>query len=146
MLDWPLVNNVERSETCRRPLVVGSHEAGNRDFDTHTQIARTPQLTVSLPGPDGGIDLSSALAYLGENGINNLLVEAGGDIAASFIKSGLLDELIVYQSPDIMGASARAMVNLPDILKMSEKIKFEYRDLRTIGRDLKIILQPLEKH
>lgn len=104
------------------------------------------QRTVSLPGPDGGIDLSSALAYLGENGINNLLVEAGGNIAASFIKSGLLDELIVYQSPDIMGASAQAMVNLPDILKMSEKIKFEYQDLRKIGRDLKLSLIPTATH
>jgi len=101
---------------------------------------------VAFPGTDRGLDLLSVLAYLGEQEINNLLVEAGGQIAASFIKSRLVDELIVYQSPDIMGASAQAMVNLPDLLKMSEKIKFEYQDLRKIGRDLKLSLLPSDTH
>jgi diaminohydroxyphosphoribosylaminopyrimidine deaminase/5-amino-6-(5-phosphoribosylamino)uracil reductase len=74
------------------------------------------------------------------------MVEAGGTLAAGFIKAGLVDELIVYQSPDIMGASAQAMINLPEILKMSEKIRFEYQDLRKIGRDLKLTLHATPGH
>ena len=94
----------------------------------------------SLPVMDGRIDLHAVLEFLGKQEINNLLVEAGGTLAAAFIEHDLVDELVVYQAPDIMGASAQAMINLPHILKMSEKIKFEYRDVRTIGRDLKFVL------
>ena len=97
---------------------------------------------VEMPTDDSGLELTAVLAYLGEHQVNDLLVESGGTLAASFIKAGLVDELIVYQSPDIMGASARAMFNLPEILKMSEKIRFEYQDLRKIGRDLKFVLIP----
>ncbi|MCP4008787.1 MAG: bifunctional diaminohydroxyphosphoribosylaminopyrimidine deaminase/5-amino-6-(5-phosphoribosylamino)uracil reductase RibD [Proteobacteria bacterium] len=101
---------------------------------------------VVLPAPDGRLDLASVLAYLGDQQMNNILVEAGGTLAAGFIKAGLVDELIVYQSPDIMGASAQAMINLPEILKMSEKIRFEYRDVRKIGRDLKLSLHATPGH
>ena len=95
---------------------------------------------IALPASPEGVDLGALLDWLGERETNKLLVETGGTLAASFVQQGLVDELIVYQSPDIMGASAQAMLKLPEILKMSEKIKFEYRDLRTIGRDLKITL------
>ncbi len=91
---------------------------------------------------NGRLDLTAILDYLGEQKINNVLVEAGGTLAAEFIKSGLVNELVVYQSPDIMGSSAQAMINLPKILKMNEKIEFEYQDLRKIGRDLKLTLIP----
>jgi diaminohydroxyphosphoribosylaminopyrimidine deaminase/5-amino-6-(5-phosphoribosylamino)uracil reductase len=104
-------------------------------------VTRNMENTVSLPASDGKIDLSSVLAYLGQQQINNVLVESGGTLAASFIKAGLIDELVIYQSPDIMGSSAKAMVNLSEIKKMSEKIEFEYRDLRKIGRDLKLVLK-----
>lgn len=97
---------------------------------------------IEMPTDQTGLNLQAVLSYLGEHQVNDLLVEAGGTLAASFIKAGLVDELIVYQSPDIMGASARAMINLPEILKMSEKIRFEYQDLRKIGRDLKLVLTP----
>jgi len=89
---------------------------------------------------DGRLDLAAVLAYLGTQQMNNVLVEAGGTLAAGFVKAGLVDELVVYQSPDIMGSSAQAMFNLPEMLKMSEKIRFEYQDLRKIGRDLKLTL------
>jgi len=101
---------------------------------------QTSTKVIALPAADGGLDLGAVLQYLGEQQINNVLLEAGGTLAGGFIKAGLVDELVVYQSPDIMGASAQAMVNLPEILKMSEKLKFEYRDLRKIGRDLKLTL------
>ena len=142
----------------RQPLrlVVGSADRLPNDAAIYRQQGETvsvvatevadsdpcPGETVTIPGREGGVHLPALLDWLGKREINNLLVETGGTLAASFVRQGLVDELIVYQSPDIMGASAQAMINLPDILKMSEKIKFEYRDLRTIGRDLKLTLTP----
>ena len=115
-------------------------------FTAQTEAqSKVADRSVALPDENGAIDLSAALEYLGGQEINQLLVETGGNLAASFIGQGLVDELVVYQSPDVMGASAQAMINLPDILKMSEKIKFEYRDLRKIGRDLKLTLIPAKQ-
>ncbi|MEE9447659.1 MAG: bifunctional diaminohydroxyphosphoribosylaminopyrimidine deaminase/5-amino-6-(5-phosphoribosylamino)uracil reductase RibD [Arenicellales bacterium] len=97
---------------------------------------------VILPLAHGRIDLDTLLEYLAQQEINDVMVEAGGILAASFIKAGLVDELVVYQSPDIMGASAQPMINLPEILQMNEKIQFEYQEVRKIGRDLKLTLIP----
>jgi diaminohydroxyphosphoribosylaminopyrimidine deaminase/5-amino-6-(5-phosphoribosylamino)uracil reductase len=105
---------------------------------------RVPGL-YSLPVTDERIDLHALLDFLGEQETNNLMVEAGGTLAAAFIAQDLVDELVVYQAPDIMGASAQPMINLPQILKMSEKIKLEYQDVRKIGRDLKCVLTPGSK-
>ena len=93
----------------------------------------------------GKLDLHAVLEVLGTKEINQLMVEAGGALAASFIQAGLVDELVVYQSPDIMGSNAQAMINLDQILKMSQKIEFEYQDVRKIGRDLKLVLTPKQK-
>ena len=99
---------------------------------------------IALEQQNEQIDLRTLLNYLGQQEMNNVMVEAGGTLAASFIKAGLVDELVVFQSPDIMGASAQAMINLPEIQKMNEKVQFEYQDLRKIGRDLKLVLQPVQ--
>ncbi len=99
---------------------------------------------IALEQANKQIDLQALLNYLGQQEMNNVMVEAGGTLAASFIKAGLVDELVVFQSPDIMGASAQAMINLPEIQKMNEKVQFEYQDLRKIGRDLKLVLQPVQ--
>ena len=95
---------------------------------------------IGMPMKDRRLELNAVLHYLGEQKMNNVLVEAGGTLAAAFIKAELVDELVVYQSPDIMGASAQAMIKLPEIVNMHEKIEFEYQDLRKIGRDLKLTL------
>lgn len=86
------------------------------------------------------IDLHALQSYLGEQEINNVLIEAGGTLAASFIRAGLVDEWVVFQSPDIMGASAQPMLNIAEIQEMNKIIRFEYQDLRKIGRDLKLVL------
>ncbi len=127
----------------RMPQDAAIRQQPGETWQMVSQTANTEQQNtrvITLPAPDGRLDLVSVLAYLGEQQINNVLVEAGGTLAAGFVKAGLIDELVVYQSPDIMGASAQAMINLPEILKMSEKIRFEYQDLRKIGRDLKLTL------
>jgi len=111
------------------------------DPSSNTGAARV----VPLDASDDGLNLHAVLDYLGEQQINNVLVEAGAKLAAGFMKAGLVDELIVYQSPDIMGSSAYSMFNLPEILKMSEKIRFEYHDLRKIGGDLKLVLLPRDR-
>ncbi len=100
---------------------------------------------ITLPAQNQQLDLSVLLDYLAKQEMNEVMVEAGGTLAGSFIKAGLVDELVVFQSPDIMGSNAQPMFHLPEINKMNEKIHYAYVDLRKIGRDLKLVLAPQQK-
>ncbi len=116
--------------------------------DQDQVLEKTKAMTrvVGLPVVDEKLDLNALLDYLGAQKLNNVMVETGGKLAASFVRAGLVDELIVYQSPDIMGASAQAMLDLPELLKMCEKIEYAYQDVRKIDRDLKLVLRPVAAH
>ena len=91
---------------------------------------------------NGKIDLKSALKKLGEMGINNLLLEAGSGLNGAMMKSNLIDELIIYTAPVILGSDAQAMMELP-FKKMSEKISLNIVELTQVASDLKIRARPL---
>lgn len=71
-----------------------------------------------------------------------LLVEAGASVTASFLAQGLVDEVIVYQSPCLLGTTARPMVEL-NFEQLSDQLCFEFTSVEKLGNDLKLILKPL---
>jgi diaminohydroxyphosphoribosylaminopyrimidine deaminase/5-amino-6-(5-phosphoribosylamino)uracil reductase len=54
----------------------------------------------------------------------------------------LVDELIVYVAPKLLGSDARSLLNIAGIELMSDSLNFEITDLRQIGRDIRIVLKP----
>lgn len=72
----------------------------------------------------------------------DVLVEAGASVAASFLSQQLVDELIVYQAPCLLGSQARAMVDFTP-LSLAQQLRFNYHKHEQIGNDLKITLFPL---
>ena len=78
------------------------------------------------------------MAYLNKLKINELWVEAGPDLNGELLKLGLLDELITYTAPYIMGGNANSMFNTPILEDMKDKIKLTVVDLRSIGEDIRI--------
>lgn len=94
-----------------------------------------------LPEIDGGLDLQAVLIHLAKLEVNEILLEAGATLCGSMLKMGLLDEIVIYMAPHVMGANARGLFNLPAIDKMSDRIKLKYQDVRQVGDDLKITLQ-----
>ncbi len=86
------------------------------------------------------IDLFAALTELAKREINQLLVEAGATLSGAFIQQGLVDEIIVYMAPDILGSDARNAFKTTGLLAMADKLSFEIKDTRMIGRDLKLTL------
>ena len=75
-------------------------------------------------------------------GINNLLLEAGSGLNGAMMESKLIDELIIYTAPVILGSDAQAMMELP-FKKMSEKISLNIVELTQVASDLKIRARPL---
>ncbi len=98
-------------------------------------------LTVAS-GDDGHLSLPAAMAALGEQGVNAALVECGPTLAGALLQAGLVDELLAYVSPSLLGHDARPLVRLPGLERLSQRIALEWRDVRRVGDDLRLTLQP----
>ena len=72
------------------------------------------------------------------------MVEAGNVLNGTLMRAGLIDELIIYMAPVLMGDAASGMMHLPGIISMSQKIGLEINDVRPIGKDWRIICRPVK--
>ena len=84
------------------------------------------------------VDFSVLLAWLADNDVNDLLVEAGGHFLGALLEAGLVDELLVYVAPKLLGNNTVSMANLPNIHTLSEHINGEYIDIDKIGPDIRL--------
>lgn len=76
---------------------------------------------------------------LGRRGINELHVEGGGRLNGALMAAGLVDELLLYLAPCLIGDVARGMFNLPALASLEEKERLFIRDARMVGGDLRIL-------
>jgi len=88
------------------------------------------------------MDLADLLNHLRDDKqVRDVLVEAGATLGAAFLQAGLVDELIVYLAPTLLGASARPMFDLP-FMQMAEQLRFELVEMQPVGEDIRLILRP----
>ncbi|MGB3383090.1 MAG: bifunctional diaminohydroxyphosphoribosylaminopyrimidine deaminase/5-amino-6-(5-phosphoribosylamino)uracil reductase RibD [Marinomonas sp.] len=92
-------------------------------------------------GDDGRLDLLDAMEQLADAGINEVLVETGAELAGGFLQAGLVDEIVVYMAPKLLGSTARAMFQLP-LDKMDEALNLELTSVRQVGQDLRLVYVP----
>jgi diaminohydroxyphosphoribosylaminopyrimidine deaminase/5-amino-6-(5-phosphoribosylamino)uracil reductase len=96
-----------------------------------------------LPGDGRQVDLDAVFERLARRQINEVLLEAGPTLAGAALARGLIDELLIYTAPLIMGSGARGLFNLPALERMEQRIELEISDLRMVGRDIRITARPL---
>jgi len=95
---------------------------------------------VTVPDRDGRIDLRAMMRALGEREINELHVEAGAKLNGALLASGMVDELLLYVAPCLLGDSARGMFALPAPLKsLAERTSLDVRSIDAVGRDWRIV-------
>lgn len=112
-----------------------------RSADTPQQVDDEGHIRVALTGMEQ-LDLRQTLHKLAtEHNINHVWVEAGATLAASFIEQGLVDELIVYMAPKLMGADGQGVVNLLGLETMEQAISLDISDVRMIGPDIRFVAQ-----
>ena len=97
---------------------------------------------IELPGEENRISLNALLDHLGQRQINEVLVESGPTLAGEAVGEGLVDELVIYAAPHIMGDGARGLLHQPGLRRMEDRIGLEIRDLRMVGRDIRLTLKP----
>ncbi len=104
-------------------------------------IADTAVQRLALPRGDRGLDLEALLEYLAAQQCNEILVESGPRLAGALLQAGLLDELIVYMAPALLGDRARPLLELP-LDDMADKVQLKLEDVRKIGSDWRFTAIP----
>ena len=95
-----------------------------------------------FPERRGFMDLKAIIETLAELECNEVLMEAGAGMNGALLEAGLVDELILYMCPSLLGDKARGMFSLPGISSMNERRELEIADARMFDKDLRLILRP----
>ena len=89
------------------------------------------------------VSLLSVLESLAElDECNEVLVEAGATLSGSFIEAGLVDELIVFIAPKLLGSDGRPLLGMSGLNELSDAIEFKVESLEQVGADIKVTLRP----
>lgn len=105
----------------------------------HTALTAAGAEVQAWPAPQ---DLGAVLDDLARREINEVLVEAGPELSGAFIQAGLVDELIVYMAPHLLGHEGRGLCHLFGLERMEQRIDWHYDDVRKVGDDLRLCLRP----
>ena len=99
---------------------------------------------IALPDADRRVDLAAMLAELGRRGINELHVEAGGRLNGALFAAGLVDEVLLYFAPSLLGDPARGIAEFPGgLARLADRVTLSLRETTRVGDDLRIVARVL---
>ena len=110
-----------------------------RQRDLLTWPSHVEQLMID---GDGQFDLYQVLELLAQRGINAIWVEAGAKLCGALLSQQLVDRLVIYQAPKIIGDLGKGLFHLPTVENMEQVIDLSIDDLRMVGRDIRVMATP----
>lgn len=119
-------------------LVLHAPGARVRD-DRHARVELTE---VPLAVHGRRLDLAAALRLLATRGVNELQVEAGPTLCGALLDADLVDELLLYVAPTLLGDSARPLLALSPLQSMADRRDWRVVDRRMLGQDQRLLLRP----
>lgn len=118
-----------------RALIVGTRADGA----AADRLREAGAEVMALPGVEGRVDLTALVAELGRREVNEIHLEAGAVLQGAFLRAGLVDELLLYLAPKLIGPG-RGIVQWPGLASLADSCDFELRDCRAVGADLRLRL------
>ena len=109
------------------------------DVNKLTELQANGAEVVTLAGANGKVDLSAVLRDLGQRGINEVLVEAGTQIEWCVAESRLVDELVLYLAPQLLGDAAQGLADIGELTQLQQRVAMQWNDVRQVGNDLRIM-------
>lgn len=151
--------NVREVATPRQPrlVVIDSHldmpldahvlkaPSGCTIYTSSHNPSRTQALqalgatVIALPNTHGKVDLAAMLRDLGARGTNELHVEAGFKLNGSLLREGLVDELLLYLAPQLLGTGGMGLANFGPLDELAQGVRLQWQDVSRIGNDLRIV-------
>lgn len=93
---------------------------------------------VQVPREGEKTDLGAVARLLAERGYNEVTVETGGKLMGSLLRAGVIDELVLYMAPMLLGDKAQSLFALPEWTSLGEALRPQITDLRFVGPDIRI--------
>jgi diaminohydroxyphosphoribosylaminopyrimidine deaminase/5-amino-6-(5-phosphoribosylamino)uracil reductase len=97
----------------------------------------------AVPRDGDGLDLHAMLSQLAQRDVNEVQVEAGATLCGALLRDGLVDELLLYVAPVLLGDKGRPLFAGLGINLMADRIGFDVVDQRQVGPDLRLLLRPV---
>jgi diaminohydroxyphosphoribosylaminopyrimidine deaminase/5-amino-6-(5-phosphoribosylamino)uracil reductase len=97
---------------------------------------------IACSAKPGRVDLHEALRELALREVNEVLVEAGSTLTGALLQAQLVDELICYMAPTLLGDQTLPLARLPGIDRLGDAMRMQLTDVRQLGPDLRLILRP----
>ncbi|MBK8816076.1 MAG: bifunctional diaminohydroxyphosphoribosylaminopyrimidine deaminase/5-amino-6-(5-phosphoribosylamino)uracil reductase RibD [Methylococcaceae bacterium] len=118
-----------------RPEPVEGHK------DKRHQLQNIGVEVYQLPENNGRLDLAEVLTFLAGQEINDLLVEAGAVLNGALLTENLVDEWVFYMAPKILGDKGRGLFRLPGLDKLVQANSMKFKDIRQVGKDIRLMLK-----
>lgn len=110
--------------------------------DAPAQVPEGVGVVQVRPAVDGSLDLADVLAGLARHEVNEVLAECGPRLAGALLQQGLVDEVVAYLAPMLLGHDARPFAYLPGIEHLAQRLHWQWVDARRVGDDLRLTLHP----
>jgi diaminohydroxyphosphoribosylaminopyrimidine deaminase/5-amino-6-(5-phosphoribosylamino)uracil reductase len=93
---------------------------------------------VVIPNAAGKVELEDLMRELGRRALNEVHVEAGFKLNGSLVSAGVVDELLVYLAPKVLGETGRGMFNLPGVERLADARRLRLVDVAQVGDDVRL--------
>jgi len=110
--------------------------------EQHLPPGANAERLLGLPGNQNGLDLHALMVHLSQRGLHDVMVEAGPTLAGNLLRAGLVDELLLYVAPRLLGDLARPLVHLPELENLTHSLDFTLYEVTQLGQDLRLRLRP----
>ena len=132
--------------TLKMPLTARILQGGyvliytiSRDTQKIAALEKAGAKVEVMPAINGRVDLPACLKDLAVRSCNEVLVEAGQTLNGALLQAGLVDELVLYMAPQLLGDKSRGMALLGELITLDQGVELKWLDLRQIGQDLRIL-------
>ena len=110
-----------------------------RDSKKISALEKVDATVYVLPDGNGQVDLPAMLRDLAQRGCNEVLLEAGSTLNGALLRAGLVDELVLYVAPQLLGDMARGVAQLGELTGLDQRVDLGWQDVRQVGQDLRIV-------
>jgi diaminohydroxyphosphoribosylaminopyrimidine deaminase/5-amino-6-(5-phosphoribosylamino)uracil reductase len=94
---------------------------------------------VVLPNAAGKVELADLMRELARRELNEIHVEAGVKLNGSLVAAGVVDELLIYLAPSLLGDMGSGMFDLPSIARLDQKLPLRLVDVQQLGADVRVV-------
>jgi diaminohydroxyphosphoribosylaminopyrimidine deaminase/5-amino-6-(5-phosphoribosylamino)uracil reductase len=115
------------------------------DIKLIAALKRAGAEVVALSTARKTVDMDALMKHLAGLEVNEILVEAGATLCGSLLHANLADELVLYYAPHLMGSHERGMFMLPPLTRMADRVNLEVTDIRSFGKDWRLIARVVNR-